>query len=275
MKLSLSVRVGESYRDKRVFAVAFGDFARLAADTGFDALCMRASVVGTHSPPERVAEVRRLLDEIGLGVSMVTANFAVPANGPEGPECLRDISPHLDLAEALGTDLVRICMKEAGDIGPARRAADQAAERGMRLGHQSHHTSLFETVQGSLETLQSVGRPNFGIIYEPANLAVCGEDYGRPTIEAFAPYLFNVYLQNQVPDPEGGFEMPSWARGPVMTRLRPLDEPGGIDFGEIFAALRGIDYEGYVTSHQAFESTDRPEEVARRYAAFLRSFIEG
>ncbi|MGZ5410256.1 MAG: sugar phosphate isomerase/epimerase family protein, partial [Aeromicrobium sp.] len=195
-------------------------------------------------------------------------------NQAEGPECLRDITPHLDLAEMLGSDLIRICMKEAADVAPARAAADEAAERGIRLAHQSHHTSLFETVEGSLETVRSVDRPNFGIIYEPANLAMCGEDYGRRTIEAFAPYLFNVYLQNQVPDSAGDFEMNTWARGRVVTRLRPLDEPGGIDFEEIFAALRAVGYEGCITSHQASEASDGVEEVTRRYASFLRSLIE-
>ena len=274
LKLSLSVRVGESYRDKRVFDASFPDFVRIVKESGFDAVCMRASVVGIHSPTDQVAEVRDLLDGIGLDVSMVTGNFAIPANQAEGPECLRNITPHLDLAEMLGSDLIRICMKETADVVPARAAADEAAERGIRLAHQSHHTSLFETVEGSLETLRSVGRPNFGIIYEPANLAMCGEDYGRRTIEVLAPYLFNVYLQNQVPDPAGDFEMTTWARGRVMTRLRPLDEPGGIHFEEIFAALHAVGYAGYITSHQAVENSDGLEKVTRRYASFLRSFIE-
>ena len=103
---------------------------------------------------------------------------------------------------------------------------------------------------------------------------MCGDDYGRRAIEALAPYMFNVYLQNQVPDPAGDFEMNTWARGRVMTRLRPLDEPGGLDFEEIFDALLAVGYDGYVTSHQAVASTDGIEEVTRRYASFLRRFIK-
>ena len=129
----------------------FSEFVRIAKESGFDAVCMRASVVGTHSPADQVADVRDLLNRIGLHVSMVTGNFAVPANQAEGPECLRNITPHLDLAEMLGSDLIRICMKETADVAPARAAADEAAERDIRLAHQTHHTSLFETVEGSLE----------------------------------------------------------------------------------------------------------------------------
>lgn len=272
VKLSMSVRVREGYRDKRVFDGSFPDFLAAVRDAGFDAVCMRASVVGIHSPEEEVAAVHDLLAHAGVGVSMVTGDFAVPANGPDGPRCLRAITPYLDLASALGSDLVRISMKEAADIRSARMAADEAAERGIRLAHQSHHTSLFETVAGSLATLQAVNRANFGIIYEPANLAMCGEDYGHRTIEVLGPYLFNVYLQNQVPDPSGEFEMTTWARGRVKTRIRPLDEPGGIDFAEIFDALRAIGYDGYVTSHQAIGTSDPLDEVAARYASFLRSW---
>ena len=69
-------------------------------------------------------------------------------------------------------------MKVEADIPWAQRAADEAAERGIRLAHQSHTQSLFETVEGSIDVLKRVGRQNFGIIYEPANLDLCGQDYG-------------------------------------------------------------------------------------------------
>ena len=88
---------------------------------------------------------------------MVTGDFAVPENEAEGPGCLRNISPHLDLAESLRCDLIRVCIKEEADIPFARRAADEAEERGIRLAHQSHVLSLFETVEGSLEVLRKIG----------------------------------------------------------------------------------------------------------------------
>ena len=54
--------------------------APLAREVGFQGLSMRASVVSVDSPPERVAAVRRLLDETGLAVSMVTGDVALAAN---------------------------------------------------------------------------------------------------------------------------------------------------------------------------------------------------
>ena len=273
MELSLSVRVAESFGNKRVSAIPLDALAGIAADAGYDALCMRASVVGVHSAPGAAGRVRRTVAGHGLTISMVTADFAVPENSPEGPSSLRQITPSLDLAEALGTDLIRICMKTEEDIVQAQRAADEARERGIRLAHQSHTRSLFETVEGSVAVLKAVGRANFGIIYEPANLALCGQEYGESTLRAFQPWLFNVYLQNHTPEADGLQPMETWTRGEVMSTLRPLDAPGGIDFPSIFDGLRAIGYDGCVTMHQAFGGDMTPEEATRRTAAFLRGLI--
>ncbi len=273
MNLSLSARVAESFGNKRVAAIPLADLARIASDAGYAALCMRPSVVGVHSPAGTAEQTRRSVADRGLAISMVTADFAVPENAADGPNSLRQITPSLDLADALGVDLIRICMKTEADIVHAQRAADEAQERGIRLAHQSHTRSMFETVEGSLATLKAVDRPNFGIIYEPANLALCGQEYGEATLRAFQPYLFNVYLQNHTPEPDGLQPMDTWVQGRVMSTLRPLDAPGGIDFSSIFSGLRAIGYDGYVTMHQAFGGAMTPEEATKRTAAFLRQMI--
>ena len=50
MKLSVSMRVAEDMADKRKAAMSLEDMARLAKGSGFHAVCMRASQVGTHTP---------------------------------------------------------------------------------------------------------------------------------------------------------------------------------------------------------------------------------
>ena len=185
MKLSVSMRVAEDMFDKRKAAMSLEEMARLAQESGFHAVCMRASQVGTHTPPEVAREKREFLDSLGLAVSMATGDFPIPENNERGPDALRNITPYLDLAENLGCDLLRICMKTEDDIAWARLASDEAAERNIRLAHQSHTGSLFEQAERSVEVLKRVGRHNFGIIYEPANLQLCGEDYGVETIKMF------------------------------------------------------------------------------------------
>jgi sugar phosphate isomerase/epimerase len=274
MKMSLSARIAESFYDKKIAAVPFEDLAELAKDNGYGAICMRASVAGIQSPNERITSVRQTLDQLGLKVSMVTGDFAIPENFERGPNALRNITLYLNLAEAFACDLLRICMKKEEDISWAQRASDEAAERGMRLAHQCHVASLFETIEGSLDVLRRVNRRNFGIIYEPANLKMCGETYGIEALNAFRPYLFNVYLQNYLDNPEGKEHIETWVRGMFRFDHIPLHDPRGVDWREVFDALEAVGYDGYVTVHQALAEIMAPAEAARVSADFLRSLRE-
>lgn len=278
MKLSVSMRVAENMFDKRKAVMSLEDIARLARQSGFHAVCMRASQIGIHTPPETVREKREFLEALGLSVSMATGDFPIPENNERGPDALRNITPYLDLAGALDCDLLRICMKSDADIPWARRASDEAAERNVRLAHQSHHNSLFEQVGRSVEVMRQVGRPNFGIIYEPANLQLCGEDYGIRTVGMFEPYLMNVYLQNQVIRRGGDTRVDTWSVGPVEFEQVPIWDGRGIDFPHIMDALGEIGYEGYVTVHQASAGGSGGPATAiiesERYLRTIGNFVE-
>ncbi len=271
MKLSLSARIAEAFFKKEESIVPFEDLAQLARDNGYHAICMRASVAGIQSPKERVAEVRQILDHLNLNVSMVTGDFAIPENFEQGPDALRNITPYLDLAEAFPCDLMRICMKKEEDIPWAQRASDEAAERGIRLAHQCHVASLFETIEGSVDVLRRIDRANFGIIYEPANLRMCGQAYGVEALNAFKPYLFNVYLQNYLPNPEGRANIETWVRGVIHFDHIPLHDPRGVNWREVFDALQTVGYDGYVTVHQALAEIMAPAEAAQISADYLCS----
>ena len=270
MKLSLSVRVAEKFDNKREASLTIEQLTQLARDNGYQALCMRASQAGTHTDPEVVNQISKKIHDAGLAVSMVTGDFFVPQNDEHGPDGLRNITPYLDLAEAFEADLIRICMKKEEDIEWARKASDEAKERGIRLAHQAHNASLFETVDGAVDVLKKVGRENFGIIYEPANWFVAGEDYGKNGILAVRDHIFNVYVQNHCLNPEGQAMLNTWGKGKVGVDHIGLWDEGGVNFDEVFETLHGIDYRGYVTVHQAFEGVMPVEEAIRRSYEYLR-----
>lgn len=272
MQLSLSVRVAEKFHAKREANMTLEQLAALATRYGYNGLCMRASQVGVHSPPEAVDAVCALLGRYSLAVSMLTGDFPIPENSDQGPGALRNITPYLDLAEQLGARLLRVCLKQDDDIAWARRAADEAAERDTRLAHQCHTRSLFEEIDRSLHVLASIGRPNFGLIYEPANLELCGQPYTLDAIRRLAPYLFNVYLQNQVLTSGGPDSLHTWCRGEVQFRQIPLWEKGGIDFPPLLDALHSVGYEGYVTVHQASAELGT-EAAVRESARYLRRLL--
>ncbi|MDE0167130.1 MAG: sugar phosphate isomerase/epimerase [Bryobacterales bacterium] len=270
MKLSMSVRVAEKFDNKREASLTIDQLIRLARENGYQALCMRASQAGTHTAPEEIERIGKAIHDAGMVVSMVTGDFFVPQNDENGPDGLRNITPYLDLAEAFDADLIRICMKKEEDIAWAQKASDEARERNIRLAHQAHNSSLFETVRGSVDVLRKVGRDNFGIIYEPANWFVAGEEYGRNGILAVKDYIFNVYVQNHRLNPEAESAIGTWGKGKVGVDHIGLWDEGGCDFEEVFETLHGIDYRGYVTVHQAFEGVMSVEDAIRRSYEYLQ-----
>jgi sugar phosphate isomerase/epimerase len=273
MQLSLSVRVAEDFFNKEKSLMTLDQLIGMARKYRFQALCMRASQAGVQSSPGVLKEAKRKISAAGLKVSMVTTNFAVPGNNDQGPELLRNIAPHLDIAEAFGADLIRVCMKKEEDIAAAQRASDQARERKVRLAHQSHFASLFETVDNSLRVLKAVGRPNFGIIYEPANWLVTGQNYGRETLRQLQPWLFNVYVQNHRLSPDGKAALVTWNRGRVPLDHIGIWERGGVNYHEVAEGLREMKYTGYVTIHQAFGDVMPIEDAVRRSRDYLGSIL--
>tara|TARA_B100000949_G_C14249263_1_gene437317 strand:- start:32 stop:868 length:837 start_codon:yes stop_codon:yes gene_type:complete len=270
MILSLSVRIAELFQSKEEASISLQEVGELAKAAGYESLCMRGSQVGVHSSPDEVQVARETVGGLGLGVSMVTGDFAIVYNNEEGPNALRNIGPYLDLAQTLDAPLLRVALKKDEDIGWARRAADEAGERGLKLAHQCHTLSLFETVNGIEETLRRIDRENFGLIYEPANLEICSQDYGAEIITRLAPWIFNVYLQNQVLKDEGQVTLNTWCRGPVSFDLKPIHESGGVDFRMVFEGLTEAGYDGTVTVHQAGSEGESPADSAGKTAEFIR-----
>jgi len=269
MKLSLSVRIAEA-ACKTKLNVPFADLVQLAKELGYRAVCMRASAGGVDTPRKELEAMRASVEDAGLVVSMVTADSDIPLNNEQGPNSLRDIGPSLDVAEALGSDLIRICMKTEADVEHAKRAADAAAARNIRLAHQCHTTSLFEEVGPSLEHLETIGRENFGLIYEPANLMLCNQSYAADTLGRLKPHLMNVYVQNHRLDEAGPVELETWCLGPRRFHHIPIWEPGGVDFDVVMQGLESIGYDGYFTVHQAYAELMGPQEAAVASADYLR-----
>ena len=274
MKLSLSVRIVEA-TCKTKLSVPFEELVAIAKETGYNAVCLRASAGGVDTSKARLVEMRRCVEDAGLLISMVTADFNVPLNNDQGPNSLRNISPSLDVAEIVGCTLIRVCLKTPDDIPFARQAAQLAAQRGVRLAHQCHTSSLFEQVEPMLKVVEKIGQPNFGLIYEPANLLLNGQSYGLDSLQKLRPYLMNVYVQNHRLNVAGSEELPTFCRGNV--RFDHLDPwtPGGVDFPSVTTALKQIGYNGTFTIHQAqgIQSANDARTFARRCAEYFRPLL--
>jgi sugar phosphate isomerase/epimerase len=269
---SLSTRLAEAPGRKDRALLPLDAFAALARELGYAALSVRASQIDVDAPPARRAAARAALDAHGVRASMVTGTVSLAANDAQATAPLRHITPHLDLARALGCPLVRVMIQREDDLPWARRAADEAAERGIRLAHQTHVGTLLETVDEALEAVARVGRPNFGLTYEPSNLLVCGAPYGPDAVRRLAPAIFNVYLQNWYPHPEGAMAIAT-RRGTVRADQVPLDDRRGIALDAVFDGLRAIGWRGYVTVHQVLLPGEDVREAAARHLAAIRPYL--
>jgi sugar phosphate isomerase/epimerase len=222
-----------------------------------------------------VAEVKRLLDRNDLAVSMVTGDLALAANtGVDATNMVRNVTPYLDLAERLQARLLRVMLRSTGDIKYAQRAADEAAERSMTLAHQMHWGTLCETVEDALATVELINRPRgFGLTYEPANLLLCGDDWGPDAIRRLGPHTVNVYFQNIMLDPASPTTWPSFRRGPVHYRYVPFADPSGVDVRVVVATLKEIGYDGWFTVHQPLQPGQTVQEAAAEAASALKPLI--
>ena len=248
--------------------------APMARAAGFAGLSMRASALSVGSTVERVRQVRALLDREGLAVSMVMGNVALAANTPDARECLANIAPHLDLAERLGARLVRVMLQQPEDIAAAQRAADEAAERGMSLAQQTHWGTLCETIDQSIEVVRQVGRANFGITLEPANLLACGDDIGPAAIARIAPHLVNVYIQSIRLDPDGAHRFHTRRRRTVRLSYVPLDDPSGIAARPLIESLAAAGYDGWITVHQPLRDGQAVPQAIAEAARVFRPPVE-
>jgi sugar phosphate isomerase/epimerase len=269
---SLSTRLAEAPGRKDVALLSLDAFAALAHDLGYAALSVRASQIDVDAPPARRAAARATLEARGVRASMVTGTVSLAANDAQATAPLRHITPHLDLAQALGCDLVRVMLQTDEDIPWAQRAADEAGERGLRLAHQTHVGTLLETVDQALDVVARVGRPSFGLTYEPSNLLVCGSEYGPEAIRRLAPHCFNVYLQNWHQHPGGSMSVRT-NRGTIRVDQIPLDDRRGVDLDRVFEGLEAIGWGGYVTAHQVLLPGEDIRTAAERHLSAIRRYL--
>lgn len=271
--LSISVRIAEGFQSKENAIMDLQSLTRLAKEAGYDAMCMRASQIGIQSPEDMIEAGIRILSTEQMPISMMTGDFDIVYNNNRGPGCLRNIQPYLNLAKQLNAPLLRVALKSEDDIPWAKKAAELAEDRGLKLAHQCHTRSLFETLDGIESTLRKIDRPNFGLIYEPANLELCGQPYGPEAIKRLAPWIMNVYLQNQILKPDGQVTLNTWCRGPIPFDIIEIHEDGGIDFSAVIDGLKNIGYKRAITVHQCAPQESTPEKSARATGSFLRDLM--
>jgi sugar phosphate isomerase/epimerase len=163
-------------------------------------------------------------------------------------------------------------MKTEADIPWAQKAADEAAERKIRLTHHDEANTMFETFSISIKTLKAINRANFGMIYDEAQWIANTPNYqaGKvvPQIKEIAPWIWEVFVKNNAGGP-----------GPMGRPEIQLTAPGGVNYDNVFEGLYAIGYKGWLTTHNKRDAYGNSVDVAAQkafeflshYAAHVRT----
>jgi len=234
MRLSLSARIIEEPRGQ--FQMSLVEFLDFAKEIGYQGVELRQGQYSAETAPDEADRMKRRLDERGLRCVFIR----VP--NVEDKASLESFKLYLSVARILRVDVVRF---RAEETLWAERAADLARERGLRLASQIHTKTRFETVDMALKTLKEIGRENFGVIFEPGNLVLAGEDYGKEAVKRLGDKIFAVSVQNIKPvkEPQGDALIDYKSR--QFTRCL-VGDPDGVNFASVFEGLKDIGYQGFV-----------------------------
>lgn len=258
------------------------DVIEIAANVGYDGIELmgRAPHLPPDTPKARVRELAHRIADRGLSVPCLGAYAGGFSQLEESDrrQQLEQLERLTEMAVAFKCPLVRIW---AGGPEPERataahwqraaeglqRSAEIAAACGVNLGLELHYCYLQQDVPGVLHLLELVDRPNLGVIYDPANLYVAGEDYGPAIVCRLGRQILHVHVKDSV---RADAPAPGVAGPPsYFYRPQPLGQ-GRVDYGPVLAALRDIGYTGYLSAETRLPEGDNRSLAEHERLAMAR-----
>jgi len=197
-------------------------------------------------------------------------------DGGREPRAEADLERWITAAARLGHPVLRITAgtpASRGDepadllvarlVGPMRRAADRAAELGVRLALENHGDLRADDI---LDLFERVGSPDLGVCLDNVNLIRVGDDMLEGT-RALGPRALLVQLKDHLPGD------PTVPGGPVCVALGE----GSAPLDEIVAILGRAGFDGPVCVELASLGGGDVDELAliERSVAWLRRHVPG
>lgn len=139
-----------------------------------------------------------------------------------------------------------------------------AKRYGVRALIEVHHRTICPSASLTHRLVSHFDPEAIGVIYDPGNMAFEGyEDY-CVGLELLGPYLAHVHLKNTRYDrPQGG--------GVWQAGWAPLED-GVVNFPQLFAALRRVGYDGWL-SVEDFSAARSSREALVHNLAFIRTHL--
>jgi sugar phosphate isomerase/epimerase len=215
-----------------------------------------------HLPPEtglqEAREFRKLFDDLGLRTVTICSYVGGFAEGSdtESQAEIETFMHYLEIADALGCDMVRLWADKLGrGVAEPREdhflraahylaiAADLAADARVRVLLENH-LAMTINADMTLKLLRLIDRPNVVVNFDPGNMFLAGEAYGRAATLRLRPHIGNV----QVKEGSRKTNQPSGAHDSTLSRGGTYDlllGEGDMDHMSYLRALRETGYDGY------------------------------
>lgn len=224
--------------------------------------------VGLSEFAARAPELARLARDAGLGLPGVGAY----------PTCDEpaDVERALVGTAALGAPAVRVRTPALGSapypelFDRARRLfpaiADRAGELGVKVVVELHHGTVVSSPSAALRLLDGLDPAHVGVLHDVGNMLAEGNEDVVAGLQMLGPYLAHVHVKNGrwSPGSRRADGTVAWSFG-----WTPMAD-GQADLPALFAGLRSVGYDGWVSSEDF--STELPlEERTAGNLALLRS----
>jgi sugar phosphate isomerase/epimerase len=257
-----------------------GVFASIDAGLGVDLDVARelgVTTVHLHTPhaesrtPERIAEFRERLDDLGIRVTCVFAGFEGESYAdiptvertvgivPKDVRAARtaELLEIAKFAKALGVDTVGLHLgfvpHDPADpdytelLEITRRVCDACAADGQNV-----HLETGQEPADVLDAfLTAVDRPNLFINFDPANMILYGCGEPLPAVEYLGKWVRSVHCKDATWSDQPGV---TWGAETALGK-------GDVDFAKFLAVLDRIGYTGPLTIEREI-----PQEPARQKA---------
>lgn len=217
----------------------------------------------------------------GLRALTAAAGLQMPSVGAY-PVCDEAADVELALAgtAALGAPAVRVRTPSLGDAPYPEsfaRARDlipaiaaRAGQLGVKVLVELHHQTVVSSPSAALRLLDGLDPTTVGVLHDVGNLLIEGGEDLEAGLQMLGPFLAHVHVKSGRWAPAG--------RRPDGTRdwqfaWAPMAE-GQADLGRLFAALRAVGYDGWVSSED-FSTAEPLEQRTAGNLALLRALAAG
>lgn len=229
--------------------------------------------------PDRAADVRRRIETAGLTISNINAFMMTKIESFQRPSWIEPDAAYralrvehtkrsLTLARQLGARCITtqpggplpddVSWKNAFEtfVETLKPVYDHAEREGVMLLVEPEPDLLIENAEQFAALADRIDSPMFGLNYDVGHFYCVADPLGE-TIRGLAKYIRHFHLEDI-----------------AATRVHEHLIPGrgSIDFAEVFAAIRDINYDGWLTI-ELYPYLDDPDAAGREAGDCLRTFI--